>query len=121
MINMDWILKHKIIALIIALVFAVGAWYLLSGSSSSDAVLSAEQTAPAPAGTADLIESLLALRAVSLSGTIFSNPAFQALRDFSTPIVPEAIGRSDPFAPLGAANQASAASTQSAQIFAPRR
>lgn len=117
---MDWILRHKALAIIITLGIAVGAWYFLGSSSTTpDTVLSADEPSAAPAGTSDLIESLLALRAVSLNGTIFSDPAFQALKDFTTPIVPEAVGRPNPFAPLGADSKASDASTKSARIFAP--
>ncbi len=119
---MDWILRHKLLAIIITVVLAGVAWYMLSGSSSPSApVLSTEQPTQAPAGASDLVQSLLVLRAVTLSGTIFSNPAFQALQDFTTPIIPEPVGRPDPFAPLGQGNQASPSSTQGAQIFAPKR
>lgn len=49
----------------------------------------------------ELVESLLTLRAISLSGTIFNDPAFQKLQDFGTMIVPEPVGRANPFAPRG--------------------
>ena len=43
---------------------------------------------------------LLDLRAIRLDGQIFSDPAFQSLRDSSVDIVLEPIGRVNPFAPL---------------------
>ncbi len=118
---MDWILKHKILAIALTLVFAGVVWYFLSGSASSEPVLSTDQPASVPSGAADMVASLLALRTVSLDGTIFSNPSFRALKDFTTPVVPEPVGRPDPFAPLGAGGQVSAGATKSAQIFVPTR
>ena len=94
----------------IAGIIAFTGWYFLSGSPSSTEVLTSE-TAPAPDGSGDLIHSLVTLRAVSLSGTIFSNPSFQVLQDFTTPIVPEPVGRPDPFATLGSENAAPATVT----------
>ena len=47
----------------------------------------------------ELVETLLALRAVTLSGSIFQDIAFQSLKDFGTPIMPEPIGRENPFTP----------------------
>jgi hypothetical protein len=49
---------------------------------------------------ADIVNTLLELRAVSLSGTIFSDPAFLRLKDFGSQIIPEPVGRPNPFAPL---------------------
>ena len=115
---MDWILRHKTISIVIVVLVAAAAWYMLSGTSSDNAVLTSETAAAAPAGAQDLVDSLLALRAVTLAGTIFSNPAFQALRDLTTPITPEPAGRANPFAPLG--SDASAAAAKNAQPSAPR-
>ncbi len=112
---MDWILKHKIISIIIVVLIAGIAWYTLSGSSSDTAVLTSETSAVAPAGAQDLVDSLLALRAVTLDGTIFGNTAFQVLRDLTTPITAEPVGRANPFAPLGAG------SAQNTQVSAPGR
>lgn len=49
----------------------------------------------------DVVTTLLQLRAVSLSGTIFTDPVFGSLQDFGSAIVPEPVGRPNPFAPLG--------------------
>ena len=101
---------------------AGGIWYGLSSSSSSSSLV----TTPAPVSAAtaadkDLVASLLTLRAVKLDGTVLTDPAFLSLRDFSTEIVPEAVGRDNPFAPLSSQAAASASTTKGAQIFAPRR
>ncbi|HEY4516780.1 MAG TPA: hypothetical protein VJG64_02440 [Candidatus Paceibacterota bacterium] len=124
---MDWILRHKIVAVVIVILVAGVAWYMLSGTSSDDSVLTSETETVAPAGAQDLLDSLLALRSVSLDGTIFTNPAFQILRDLTTPITPEPVGRPNPFAPLGfdaSVNASSAvggaSTTKSTKLLAPR-
>ena len=69
-----------------------------------------------------LIETLIALRAVKLDGTIFGETAFTGLQDFSTQIIPEPIGRSNPFAPLISAIEAvSGTSTHGSDIFQPKQ
>lgn len=98
---MNFLIRHKsTIALVGLLVIGV-FWYSASGSPSPASLLSTQTPADNPAEK-ELVSSLLALRAVSLSGTIFTDPAFRGLRDYSTQLVPEDMGRSDPFAPLSA-------------------
>lgn len=116
---MTWMLRHKFLSLVIVVVAVVAAWYFLAGSGTPTPVLSTEALSQAPAGTENLVQSLLALRTVSLDGTIFSNPAFQTLQDFTTPITPEPVGRSDPFQPIGQNGPVSASSSHAAQLFAP--
>jgi len=118
--------RHKLLLIIVIAVIIAGvAWYGLSGSSAAPAsdLTSSATTASGPAGSADqtLVSTLLTLRTVQLDGTIFSDPAFTSLKDFSTQIVPEPVGRSDPFAPLQDNTPPSASSTKSAQIFTPRQ
>jgi len=113
---MDWILKHKLMAILIAIAISAGAWYFLSGSSPSP-VLSDTNTNAVPAGAQDLVSSLLALRSVSLNESIFSDPSFQALQDFTTPVQAEPIGRDDPFSSLTVPTQPAAGATGAAQIF----
>jgi hypothetical protein len=48
-----------------------------------------------------LIDQLLALRSLRLDETIFSDPLFKSLKDFSEPIPPEPVGRANPFLPIG--------------------
>lgn len=98
---MDWLFKNKLAALIALLVVTAIGWYMLSGSApAADAVLVAESTSQIPPEAQELLDSLRALQAVSLKSTVFANPSFHLLKDFSTPTVPEPIGRSNPFAPL---------------------
>lgn len=98
---MTFIREHKMIVSVVALLVALFAWYGFSGSKGEAPLLAAQ--GPAAVSTAaerNLVETLIALRAITLSGTIFSDPAFLSLQDFGTQIVPEPMGRRDPFAPL---------------------
>jgi len=110
--------RYKFFVLGAAVLLAFGVWYGLSqGSPSSSSLLTADT--PTDAASQDVVDTLLQLRAVKLDGAIFTEPAFQTLKDFSTQIVPEPVGRPDPFAPLTTSLSPSASSTKAAQIFSP--
>lgn len=119
---MEWIKQHLILFLVLVVVIAGAVWYGMSGGGvSTDQSLIATETLDStgsPSGDAEdreLVESLLTLRAITLTGTIFSDPAFQSLRDWGTPIVPEPVGRDNPFAPLPLSQSASVQSSQQGQ------
>jgi len=115
---MDFLLKHKLTAGGVVIVMAAAAWYFLGGSPESDSVLSVEAPTVPPQAQ-KLIQSLAVLSSVTLDGSIFSNPSFQALVDFSTPITVEPVGRVNPFLPLSASEMGSAASLPSSQSTSP--
>lgn len=115
---MEWISQHKIPFAILVIVVIGGVWFGLSGSAAPEDTLLTTTLTTGGSPTQDnanqeLVASLLALRSVSLSGTILQDPAFQSLRDFGTEIVAEPVGRPNPFAPLsrGGAPASSAPST----------
>ncbi len=100
---MQWIKTHRLlsIGLLVVLVAVVG--YGFTQNKEPTPVLTSVTPSGSPTqGSADqeLVSTLLTLRAVTLSGTIFQDPAFVTLRDFGTTIVAEPIGRQNPFAPL---------------------
>lgn len=79
-----------------SVVVAIGAWVVLSEPPQEELTT----TAPVEEGIdKELVGTLLKLRTVSLTGTIFADPAFQTLQDFGTQIIPEPVGRPNPFAP----------------------
>lgn len=88
------------IFILLGVIIALGAWWGFSKDAPSDSLLVTQNISGAAPEEKSLVDTLLQLRAVSLSGTIFSDPAFMSLRDFGTQIVPEAVGRPNPFAPL---------------------
>ena len=97
---MSFITRHIFLIAIVGVVVVGGLWYLLKGDSGTDELLTTT-SASASESEAEkgIVDTLLTLRAVSLSGTIFSDPAFDILHDFGTQIVPEASGRPNPFGP----------------------
>lgn len=76
------------------------AYGVFSGSGDEDVLVSEDAAAPTVGG--DLIVLLGRLQSLSLDSTVFSNPIFRNLVDFGVELVPEPVGRSNPFAPIGA-------------------
>ncbi|MEY4747222.1 MAG: hypothetical protein RLZZ416_271 [Candidatus Parcubacteria bacterium] len=127
---MQSLLHNKILLIVIALLVAGGAWYGLSSSSAPEPALvtSAPSGGVTSKSEQELVSTLLALRAVKLDGGIFGDPSFLSLKDFSTEIVQEPVGRPNPFAPLetrmASPNPDQAAESNNKktdQIFTPRR
>jgi len=121
---MNWIKQHKLIFIVAIVVLAVALWYGLSQSNAPAPLL----TTDAPSGVTltdpadqQLVGTLLALRAVTLNGSIFTEASFLSLQDFSTTIVPEPVGRDNPFAPLRPSVQILPAVTHEAQLFTPKK
>ncbi len=93
--------RNKIVIIGLAILVGVGAWWGLSGNSSpADLLVTEDFTTSSGESDRDIVTTLLQLRSVSLEGTIFSDAAFQSLQDFGTEIIPEPVGRPNPFAPL---------------------
>lgn len=86
-----------IILSIAALVVCAGAyWFFFTGQGNS-APLTAS---PASTGVQATFQGLgLQLGSISFDTSIFSDPRFASLVNLSTPVAPEPIGRTDPFAP----------------------
>ena len=95
----DILKRNKIILGAVAVIVILFAWYGLSSNPPGAALLTKTPSVEAP-GESDLVNTLLQLRTITLSGTIFSDPAFAGLRDFGTEIIPEPVGRPNPFAPI---------------------
>lgn len=120
---MQWIKQHFLLFLGVIVVLCAMVFYAMSSSTPPAPIL----TASAPTGSPsldssdqELVSTLLALRTVTLSGTIFQDPAFTSLMDFSTTIVPEPVGRANPFAPLQSSTS-SPDTTRTNQLFTPKR
>lgn len=100
--------KNSLIIVVLALALASLLWWWgLPGSGPSDSLDSQVVQGPEQ----ELVNNLISLRSVTLSGTIFSDPAFQSLSDVGVEIVDEPSGRRNPFAPLGFSPATSAASS----------
>lgn len=115
---MKWIAQNKILFAGIVILVSAAIWYGLSREKEDPSLLtSLSTTSGSPTqenADQQLVATLLALRSVSLSGTIFQDPAFISLRDFGTAIVAEPLGRPNPFAPLQRPSSAPPSSTGAA-------
>ena len=101
---MQFISRYKtviIIAVIIIVAF-IGYSYFFTGNTNAPALASEDVTNQNAAVDADLISLLLTLKGINLDDSIFGDPAFQSLTDFGKDLIPEPVGRSNPFAPIGA-------------------
>lgn len=99
---MEIIVHNKYSIAALAVIVIIGAWYVLgdSGNAVPEGLVTETFSTPEAEADRDLVATLLQLRAVKLEGSIFSDPLFQSLRDFGSEIVPEPVGRENPFAPL---------------------
>lgn len=105
---MAWIQQHKLIFAVLVGVVVIGVWYGMTseGTPASDSLVVVEDLSGLGGSPSenlverDVVESLLTLRAITLQDKILNDPAFMLLQDFSTNIVPEPVGRANPFAPL---------------------
>lgn len=90
--------KSSVILLIIALLVLGAAGYTLFGKGVGSAVTSGG----IPPTQAELTFIALTNRIdpIEFDASIISDPRFMALRDIRTAILPEASGRTDPFAPF---------------------
>lgn len=95
------IFQNKAVVLILGSVLAtVAVWYVFLRDTAVAPLLETEDLTAATSADKDVVETLLALRSITLSGTIFTDPAFIKLKDTGTQIVPEPVGRPNPFLPL---------------------
>ena len=99
------IFQNKLVMLIVGGVLIAGVvWYSFLRDRGDDSLLQTDDLTQATEADGDIVDTLLELRAVSLSGTIFSDPSFLRLKDFGSEIVSEPAGRPNPFAPLSGTN-----------------
>jgi hypothetical protein len=72
-------------------------YYLYTQNAALDVSTDSTVSSQVAAETADFLRRLNELKAIELKGEIFSDPRFLSLRDYSSPISPEAVGDSNPF------------------------
>lgn len=63
----------------------------------------------------NVAQLLSSIRSISIDESFFSDPVFQSLQDFTTPIAPEPQGRQNPFAPIGQTSGFSSQATSTDQ------
>ncbi|MCH7529730.1 hypothetical protein IIB50_01280 [Patescibacteria group bacterium] len=90
------------ILLTLAVAFAIYS-YFFTGDRSTTSLLVSEQinTGGESSVERELLVLLLELRSVELTGNIFDSLSFKSLTDFGQELIPEPVGRPNPFAPIG--------------------
>jgi flagellar basal body-associated protein FliL len=95
--------KTLIIGIIIVVVLA-GGWYFFSKGSSSPStsqlISSTSNDANATVG-ASVLNVLNSVSSIKIDASFFNTPAYQSLVDYSITVPPQAVGRPNPFAPVG--------------------
>jgi hypothetical protein len=95
-------LKSVIFVLIIVAAVLVGYFYYSGNSSSSTGSLlsSSSPDATSDAIGVQVLGLLNQIQSLRIDSTLFADPAYQTLRDYSVQIPPQNVGRANPFAPI---------------------
>jgi hypothetical protein len=109
--------RQTILIAVLVVAAALGASFFLSNRESPDSLITTETIAGSSSTEKELVTTLLALRAVTLDGAIFNETSFLILSDSSSPILPEPVGRPNPFAPLS--GSATSSSSETIRAFGP--
>jgi hypothetical protein len=113
-------MRNKLFIVVIVIIVAAIAWYGLASSAAPAPTGALTSAGADTSGDSQIVSTLLTLQAITLSGTIFTDPAYPTLKDFTTAIVPVPAGRPDPFAPISVSAAPSASgAAKSAAIFKP--
>ena len=111
-------LKNTIIFVLVFVAIG-GGYYFFAGKKTDTTGLTAinpvtgleDATAGQSGVGGEFLTTLLNIRSIQLDGTLFTNPAFRSLQDFTTDLVDTVdAGRPNPFAPIGADSLASSQS-----------
>lgn len=104
--------KNIIVAVLVVLVLVTGYFYFSGGTPSSDTgLLEVAQTSEATVVAARVLSLLNQIKSLNIDTSIFSDPAYQTLRDYSVVISPQNVGRANPFAPLSGASRSATSET----------
>ncbi len=106
------LLQNKTISAVLVIAVVAGLGYYVYSSSGGASVLLTAETELSPVSQSILL-SLGQLRTLSLDPKLFKDPVFLSLTDFGVEIPPQAAGRRNPFAPVGADSARPAAATSS--------
>lgn len=98
---MSFLKKYKSIILIVVIIGIGGSLYMIYFNNDKEiSLISSSPSSVDSVIEKDLLALLNSIRLIKLDGSIFSDPAFNSLEDFSQVIDPEPIGRNNPFAPV---------------------
>lgn len=104
---MSKLIKKAIILVVVVIIIAI-FWNIFSGKKANNASLTViEGDGSALALTDDTIVedtflgTLLNISSLSLNDSVFGDPRFSSLQDFTVTLIPQPLGRTNPFLPAG--------------------
>lgn len=91
--------KNKILVVALIVVAVVG-YYMFKGPEKEN-LTTVETGAPGTIGQ-ELVVEINRLKALqNLEGKLFNDSAFVSLQDYTQTVMPQPLGRNNPFAPIG--------------------
>ncbi len=98
---MDALKQNKTLLIVFAVTFMIAAVYYFSRGDTAtiDGPL-VESTYTISPSASEVLEALRMLESFKFDASLFSDPAFLSLQDFTVPITPLDPGRRNPFEPL---------------------
>lgn len=105
---MQAILNHKkiLIVIILLILIFVGYGFYISNNKSSSASVSKQPISASSVQSSlegpgkEFVTQLLAIQNINFKLDLFKDPVYIGLQDFSREIIPQPIGRPNPFAPF---------------------
>ncbi|MBI2618257.1 hypothetical protein HYW58_02280 [Candidatus Kaiserbacteria bacterium] len=99
----DVLKKYKNILLVtgILIIAFIGYSLFSDGSDGVSVLVSSPTSGSQTRGNNELLLLLVSLESISLDDSLFNDPAFKSLIDFGQALIPEPVGRLNPFAPVG--------------------
>ncbi len=95
--------KRNIILIIVAIIILGFAFnYLFNQSPNTSSSLSVMASSAQNADTKNILVLLSEMNLVKLDNTIFNGQVFKYLKDTSFTLIPQPVGRLNPFAPISA-------------------
>lgn len=98
---MSSLLKNILFALALAFILWLGYKIFFAEDEPSLSAQNATVVTEALRETQKFLRTLQQLRSIGFNEEIFNDARFQSFVDYRQPIVPEPVGRQNPFAPIG--------------------
>lgn len=93
-------LKSIVILLVVIAVVLCAYFYYEGSGTAGSSLLSAPVGSDAGAIGTQVLSLLNQIQSLRIDSTLFTDPGYQTLRDYSVAVPPENVGRANPFAPL---------------------
>lgn len=95
----------KILIAVLAVAVLLGVIYMMFFSSTpGGSAVSSSGNSPSSPAEVNFLNLSSQIEPITFDTSILSDPRFTALVDIHTAVLPEATGRTDPFAPIGSGN-----------------